>query len=468
MLSTPVHDAEREVDDRLVTLFAQLRTLEPGMCTAPELRAAASGLRAVRSWVDAAAARVLVALADTKDGKLSVAEVLDDEGVSARERRNRRAVADGVGLASVFGDALEVGWISADHVAALARVRNRDAVPDAAAGLLDQARGVAPEEFARRLDAWDDALDADNGASADAVRHEKSGVTFSTRSDGMGVTNVVLAPAEHAMLKDAVLQFGEELWRNSGDKESTLTQRHADALLEIVTRATRGSAAAGPAESDTTREPKPHSTHTKRSPEPQPSPNRPSNLRPTLLVMVNELDLRSGLEGHRTTGSARTADGTPLSIAETRRLACTAGIIPVVMNGAGSRPRRRPPTTPVHRRSMDRPHRPRPRLRLRRMRRFDPLHRSAPLPAVGARWPHRSVQPLPRLQAPPSPHPRARLDHTTRRRKGALHRPTRWNGVDERRAPPGLLHAMIVHDSPTVVAASGVSVAVSPWKASSG
>jgi len=166
-----------------------------------------------------------------------VSAVLAGEGGSGREVRRRHDVVAAVGVAPVFAGALEAGRVSVDHVAALGRVRHASLVADAQHGLLAQALDATPEEFVRRLAAWDDALDADGGASADRLRWAKRRVSFHDRADGMGVAEAVLPPAEQTVLRDAVLHVAGELWRDSGDRTATVAQRHADALIEIVARA---------------------------------------------------------------------------------------------------------------------------------------------------------------------------------------------------------------------------------------
>lgn len=52
----------------------------------------------------------------------------------------------------------------------------------------------------------------------------------------MGTTRVTLAPLQHAQLRDAVHHMTDDLWRAGADRASTLVQRPADALVELVAR----------------------------------------------------------------------------------------------------------------------------------------------------------------------------------------------------------------------------------------
>jgi hypothetical protein len=200
----------------------------------------------------------------------------------------------------------------------VAHVRNKASVPDAAIGLLAQARNVSPEEFRRRLAAWDDALDADSGASGAKRRRAKRSLSFHNTDDGMGVTRLVLPNAEHALIFDAVQHMADELWRHSGDRESSPQQRAADAVVELI------GLGMGVA-----RIPTDGATPTERREAGDRGTMRPKPVEPTLVVFVDETDLRDG------TGVGSTTNGSSLSIAEVRRLACAAGIIPVVMSGDG-------------------------------------------------------------------------------------------------------------------------------------
>ena len=223
------------VDDPLVDVVAALRALPVDGLPADALRAAVVELGRVRSWVEALTARLLVALAAV-GGASAVGEATRSAGVSGRESCRLSDVAQRVERAPVFGLALEAGDLTADHVVALAKVRNKGAVSDAQHGLLAQAVAVSVPEFVRRLAAWDDGLDAAAGVSPDAVRWSKRKLSFGVAEGGLGSTHMVLAPVEHAMVRDAVMNVADELWRNSGDRESSPVQRYADAMVEIVAR----------------------------------------------------------------------------------------------------------------------------------------------------------------------------------------------------------------------------------------
>jgi hypothetical protein len=161
-------------------------------------------------------------------------------------------------------------------------------------------------------------LDADNGASGAKRRHAKRSMSFHNTDDGMGVTRLVLPSAEHALIFDAVQHMADELWRHSGDRSSSPSQRGADAMVELIGR---GMGVA--------RIPDDATTPADRDESGDRSKLRPKPVEPTLVMFIHEADLRDG------TGVGVTANGSSLSMSEVRRLACAAGIIPAVMNGDG-------------------------------------------------------------------------------------------------------------------------------------
>ena len=206
------------------------------------------------------------------------------------------------------------------------KVRNRALVGGAQHGLLDQAVGSTPEEFVRCLAAWDDALDGDDGASAERVRWTKRKLSFGTADDAMGSTTVILPPSEHAILQHAVGRVADEIWRRGDDRTATVAQRRADALLEIVARAMGHPTPSAPTQSAPCR------SGERGGEGAVPRPNRPVGLRPTMIVIIDEGSLLGRLDA---AGICRTAEGAAISISEARRLACYADIIPVVLSGDG-------------------------------------------------------------------------------------------------------------------------------------
>ncbi len=159
------------------------------------------------------------------------------------------------------------------------------------------------------------------------------------------------------------------------------------------------------------------------------------------------LDLPTLTEG---VGHATLEGGGTLSAEAARRLACDANLIPIVLNGQSvpldlGRTHRLVPLTAAHR-----AHRPRPGLRLPRLRPPGPLGGRPPRPSLGRRRPHRPRQPRAALPPPPPARPPLRLGHPHGGRDTRA-RPTRLAGP-----PP---HATPQHHAPL----SGVTVAGASW-----
>ena len=104
-------------------------------------------------------------------------------------------------------------------------------------------------------------------------------------------------------------------------------------------------------------------------------------------------------------------DGTAISAAEARRIACDARLIPVVLGSAVRAAGRRPRHLPGHRRHPPRADRPRRRLRPTRLRPPRRLVRRPPHHAMARRRGHQPGQHRPAVRGPSPAVPRRRLDH---------------------------------------------------------
>lgn len=156
----------------------------------------------------------------------------------------------------------------------------------------------------------------------------------------MGTTRVTLAPLQHAQLRDAVHHMTDELWRSGADRTSTLVQRQADALVELVARGAGLRRVAPPSPPDPP--PVAHGpADAEGESEADVDPAAPVDTtdlvprrkrRPTMVVLVDLDTLLGRLEG---AGHATTVDGVRLTAAEARTLACCANLLPAVLDGAG-------------------------------------------------------------------------------------------------------------------------------------
>ena len=102
--------------DGLVALVARLRVVlatDLALLSLTELRAVSTGLRSVRSWVDASSARVTAAISAVGGAAAGSADVRESN-MSGREQRRQRDVAAAVTNAPVFVAALEAGAATGD------------------------------------------------------------------------------------------------------------------------------------------------------------------------------------------------------------------------------------------------------------------------------------------------------------------------------------------------------------------
>lgn len=183
------------------------------------------------------------------------------------------------------------------------------ALQDEEQRLVGMARNLSPEAFARYLYKWRRSHMPDNGEAEDEQLRKESFVKRWTRHDGLRGTTIGLDPERDAELHKALDVVMEQLWRSQNPAERDvppgLRDHHglrADALMELVRRGMGASV-----------------EHGRRS---------------TGGVMAL-VDLRTLLEGLHPGSVCELDDGTPISPATARRLACEQGVIPVVLGSKG-------------------------------------------------------------------------------------------------------------------------------------
>jgi Domain of unknown function (DUF222) len=290
------------VDD-LDAGFAWLRSFMPAGATLADLDRAIVMASRVRSFADAISLyagaerdRLLVAT------KVPASRCAQPSGVakpSAAEQKRQKHAARAASAAPDFVGAVEDQSISFDHLAALGRARNMDAVPAAAKELLDAAKRNNADDFAKIVRRWDTRTDHAKGIDRAARQRNLRNYTSYVDDDGMGVTKVTLEPFRHEQVQDAVRRKAEQIFREGGDTSSTLAQRLADAFVALITGA------------------RPEATCVART---------------TMMVIINEHDLYGRLED---AGVATVIGGEPITATQARQMACNAGIIPVVLGGDG-------------------------------------------------------------------------------------------------------------------------------------
>jgi hypothetical protein len=208
---------------------------------------------------------------------------------------------------------LTEGAVTFDHVRALAEHAdspNRDAVLDDEAEVAGWASDVSADDYRKRLAVW--ARDLDDKREADQSSHERQRrrvrVRRTTTSDGLHRTILDLDDEAdaivHAAVRDIVreMQQAEDKAKLPPDQRRSSAQRWGDAFAEMARRS-RGADAL--------------------------TKNR---ARPTILALTEMSVLWDQL---RVNGVCELEDGTQLTGAQLRKMACEADIIPIVLSGDG-------------------------------------------------------------------------------------------------------------------------------------
>jgi hypothetical protein len=271
----------------------------------------ANGLRqlaSLRAATDACEARLLAGFdADEQwkiDGAPNAASWLRSQtGTSYKDASRRVRTAQGLTALPAVVDALGDAMITHQHAAALASAAARTPeIVDHQGELLARAATQSADAFERTVQSWERRRAADAGASAFERQRNRRCLTSTTAEDGMTLLQARLDPVAGATVTGALDRIAEELWRGDADGARVLDLhvRRADALVELARRAT----AVDPA--------------TAKKPE------------PSVVVLI---DLQTLLGQLREAGVCELSDGTAISPATARRLACQAGILPAVLDG---------------------------------------------------------------------------------------------------------------------------------------
>jgi len=178
-----------------------------------------------------------------------------------------------------------------------------EVMPDVAA-----ARAMKADQFRHWLDEWARRHSADDGTERDEKLHRRRFWRTRKGDDGMIEGRFRLDPLDGRLVEGGVNGIVDEERRierghpNMAGAERTADQRRADAAVEVFRRAAGADAATG------------------------------RRARPSIAVTTTYDRLISDLQD---AGRAALDDGTPLSGAALRRLACEADIIPVVLGTDG-------------------------------------------------------------------------------------------------------------------------------------
>ena len=306
----------------------------------------------VRSWLDALDARVaLRAGVLAGEGRSEPpGEVLANRGrrsgVESRAASKRAAVC---AKHPQFHDALAKGEISAGHVDAMARASSRlspaeqAAFGDRSGDLLDAAKGMTVEEFARECQATARDCSEDDGLSEqERLRRRR---TISRRKDhetGMVITRIELDPLTDERMWGAI-DRATKARMLSGQMAPDEGWDHAavDVVVDRVTRndtttTTAPTGSQDPAPGDSTLFPVPDAPadgESSAEPDPAAEAEPVSAEAPDVVVLIDWDALRGAADDAGLV--SETLGGVPVPVASVRRLCCQARIIPIVLNGDG-------------------------------------------------------------------------------------------------------------------------------------
>ncbi len=168
------------------------------------LRMGMRELERLRRENDAAMALLVGAMPESRD---TVADIARNTGVSNREARRRKSVADVCGKVKGALEKLQSGAISNEHVSALAPVADMPG----AASLLDDAASKSPEELTRDVEEF--RLSSACGDDMAKRQRARRMLRFFTGPEGMIGINGLLPPVEGTELKNRLAAMVDAKWR---------------------------------------------------------------------------------------------------------------------------------------------------------------------------------------------------------------------------------------------------------------
>ena len=192
-------------------------------------------LERIRRQVESASTALVAAMPDSRD---AVGALVRVTGTSAVEARRRRLIAVVVRESPVAGRLLAAGLLSAEHVVALAPIRER---PDDLNVMAMWAVGKLPEDVRHEVEQV--RLSRLAGTDAAARQRTLRRLVISAGPEGMVAIRGLLPPKEGAMLEALLRSVMDADWRHDHpDRASTLgahggdsrEQRRLDALLQLL------------------------------------------------------------------------------------------------------------------------------------------------------------------------------------------------------------------------------------------
>ena len=212
----------------------RIRVIPPEGWSVHELRLGIRELERLRRENEAAMALLVGAFPEGRD---AAADLARSTGISNREARRRKRVADVVGKVDGALEKLANGSVSEEHIASLSPVADMPGASD----LLDGAESSSPEEFANAVEQF--RLSASCGDDMAKRQRAKRALRFTSGPDGMIGLSGLLPPIEGTELKSRLAAVVDARWRAAhperasvlgGHGGDTHEQRMADALLAMT------------------------------------------------------------------------------------------------------------------------------------------------------------------------------------------------------------------------------------------
>ncbi len=163
---------------------------------------------------------------------------------STRAAKRTAEVSEQVAEMPNVARGLAAGALTPEHVEVLADTARQTSpkAVDTAAELLEAAAAVPPEVLRRDARSFVARHDPDAVRTAlDRQRRDRSAALFIDHSTGMGVLNAKFDPVSFALLRQAVENYNDALWRLDGGRDGTPDavrdncQRLADSIFEMLT-----------------------------------------------------------------------------------------------------------------------------------------------------------------------------------------------------------------------------------------
>lgn len=191
-------------------------------------------------------ALLLAATAAMEAGRVGSgrAALRNEVRMSARSAARKAAVSEQVSQMPNVAGGLACGALTVEHAEVLADTARRSSpdVVDAAPALLETAAKASPDVLRRDARAFLAQHDPASAAGElNRQRRERSAALFVDDETGMGVLNARFDPVTFALVRQAVENYNDALWRRDGGRDGTPDavrdnrQRLADSVFEMLT-----------------------------------------------------------------------------------------------------------------------------------------------------------------------------------------------------------------------------------------